>query len=145
MSVATAMALADEHQREVSYCFNRKEAKDHGEKGVLVGKEPQSGDRVVLVDDVITAGTSVRESLNLLRDRCGLTPAAVVVAVDRQERGLTSSRSALQEIRDDLGIPVYAIVSLDEILTVIREGGLENIPEYTAANILEYRRQYGCS
>ncbi len=100
---------------------------------------------MVLVDDVIAAGTSVRESLDLLRDRCGLTPAAVVVAVDRQERGLTSSRSDLQEIRDDLGIPVYAIVSLDEILTVIREGGLENIPEDTAANILEYRRQYGCS
>ncbi|GMU42393.1 MAG: orotate phosphoribosyltransferase [Xanthomonadales bacterium] len=112
LASATAIALADGHARDVPFAFNRKEAKDHGEGGVLIGA-PLAG-RVVIVDDVISAGTSVRESVALIRAG-GAEPAAVLIALDRQERGL-GTLSAAGEVRAEFGIPVLAIANLDELL-----------------------------
>ena len=117
LAVATAAALADRHGRDVPVAFNRKEAKDHGEGGLLIGA-PLRG-RVLIVDDVITAGTSVRESLALIRAH-GAEPAGVLIALDRQERG-SGEQSAADEVRTGLGLPVHAIATLDELLDFTAE------------------------
>ncbi len=112
LAAATAIALAGAHGRDLPFAYNRKEPKDHGEGGLLVGA-PLSG-RVLVVDDVITAGTAVRQSLALIREH-GATPAGVLVALDRQERG-QGMHSAAQEIAAEHGIPVLAIAGLGEIM-----------------------------
>ena len=112
LAAATAVALAREHSRDVPWAYNRKEAKDHGEGGLIVGA-PLAG-RVLIVDDVITAGTAVRESLALIRD-AGATVAGVLVALDRQERG-QGELSAVQELAHNEGVPVVAIVGLADLL-----------------------------
>ena len=136
LASATAIALADGHARDVPFAFNRKEAKDHGEGGVLIGA-PLAG-RVVIVDDVISAGTSVRESVALIR-AAGATPAAVLIALDRQERG-QGARSAADEVREQFGIPVLAIANLGELL-----GYVAGKPELAAVlpRLEAYRAQYG--
>ena len=117
LAVATAAALADRHGRDVPVAFNRKEAKDHGEGGLLIGATLRG--RVLIVDDVITAGTSVRESLALIRAH-GAEPAGVLIALDRQERG-SGEQSAADEVRTGLGLPVHAIATLDELLVFTAE------------------------
>ena len=113
---AVSMAFA-ERGREVEFCFNRKEAKDHGEGGVLVGRKLRDGDRVLIVEDVTTAGTSIRETVPMLRAAADVKVAGLVVSVDRQERrGETSSRSALEELSGEFDMPVASIVDLDGIL-----------------------------
>jgi orotate phosphoribosyltransferase len=136
LAAATAIALADGHDRDLPWAYNRKEAKDHGEGGVLVGA-PLKG-RVLIVDDVMTAGTAVRESLALIRAQ-GATPAGVLIALDRQERG-QGERSAAQEVAADYGIPVIAITSLDDVLAYAGEQ-----PRLAAehARLLAYRERYG--
>jgi len=125
----------------VPFAFNRKEAKDHGEGGTLVGA-PLAG-RVVIIDDVITAGTSVRESVALIR-AAGAQPAAVLIALDRMERagadGALSAHSAVQEVEQAYGIPVVSIASLADIMAVLEgDAGLSAHGEAVAA----YRRRYG--
>ena len=110
---AMVMALHERHGRDLPWAYNRKEAKTHGEAGVLVGA-PVSGRRVLIVDDVLTAGTAVRETLELIRTY-GAEPAGVLVALDRQERG-QGELLATQEVTRDFGIPVCAIVQIDEVL-----------------------------
>jgi orotate phosphoribosyltransferase len=136
LAAATAIALADQHGRDLPYCFNRKEAKAHGEGGNLVGA-PLRG-RVLIIDDVITAGTAIRESLEIIR-AAGAQPAGVVIALNRQERG-TGARSAIQEVEQDLGIPVLSIVTLDDLVEY-----LETQPDHAAqvAAIRAYRSEYG--
>jgi orotate phosphoribosyltransferase len=136
LAAATAIALADQYQRDLPWAYNRKEAKDHGEGGVLVGA-PLTG-RVLIVDDVMTAGTAVRESLALIRAN-GATPAGVLIALDRQERG-QGERSAAQEVAADYGIPVIAITALDDVLAYAGEH-----PRLAAehARLLAYRERYG--
>lgn len=136
LAAATAIALADAHGRDLPWAYNRKEAKDHGEGGVLVGA-PLEG-RVLIVDDVMTAGTAVRESLALIRAH-GASPAGVLIALDRQERG-QGERSAAQELAADYGIPVIAITSLDDVLAYAGER-----PQLVAehARLLAYRERYG--
>ena len=112
LAAATAVALAREHGRDVPWAYNRKEAKDHGEGGAIVGA-PLSG-RVLIVDDVITAGTAVRESLGLIHG-AGATVAGVLVALDRQERG-QGERSAVQELAREHGVPVIAIAGLGDLM-----------------------------
>jgi orotate phosphoribosyltransferase len=112
--VAVAIALNRNHQINIPYCFNRKEAKDHGEGGVVVGYQPQDGDRALIIEDVITAGTAVRESLNLLKKIAAVKVTAILISVDRMEKG-GGDRSALQELREDYGIETYAIVNIREI------------------------------
>jgi orotate phosphoribosyltransferase len=111
LAAGAAIALA-EQGRNVPYCYNRKEAKDHGEGGITVGAKLQG--RVLIIDDVISAGTSVRESIELIRAE-GATPCAVVIALDRMERGL-GALSAVQEVRESYGIPVIAIATLTDLL-----------------------------
>ena len=136
LAAATAIALADQHQRDLPWAYNLKEAKDHGEGGTLVGA-PLAG-RVLIVDDVMTAGTAVRESLALIRAR-GATPAGVLIALDRQERG-TGTRSAAQEVAADYGIPVLAIANLADVLAYA--GDRAELATAHAA-LVAYRARYG--
>jgi orotate phosphoribosyltransferase len=137
LAAATAVALARDG-RDVPYAYNRKEAKDHGEGGSVVGA-PLAG-RVLIVDDVLTAGTAVRESIALIR-AAGATPAGVAVCLDRMERG-AGTLSAVQEVQSEYGIPVIAIATLDDLL-----GYLAGPPEHAAhaQAIARYRQQYGVS
>jgi orotate phosphoribosyltransferase len=137
--VAVAIAFA-ERGREVPFCFNRKEAKDHGEGGVLVGHAPRDGDRVLIVEDVTTAGTSIRETVPILRAAAKVSLAGLVVSVDRQERaGETSARSALAEVGAEFGMPTAAIVTIDEIIGHMGA----RLTEADRARIAEYRTKYG--
>jgi orotate phosphoribosyltransferase len=136
LASATAIALAADHDRDVPFAFNRKEAKTHGEGGQLIGA-PLAG-RVLIVDDVITAGTAIRESLKLIADQ-GAEAAGVLIALDRQERG-QGALSAAQEVTAEFGIPVVAIARLADLLTLAGER-----PELAAQaeRLARYRREYG--
>lgn len=136
LAAVTAAALYDQHDIDVPYAFNRKEAKSHGEGGSIVG-HPLKGD-ILIIDDVITAGTAIRESMDVIRAE-GARPAGVVIALDRQERG-KGERSAIQEVETDYGMPVAAIVRLDDLIEFIRQRG--DAAEHLA-NIEDYRREYG--
>ncbi|MDO8270351.1 MAG: orotate phosphoribosyltransferase [Gammaproteobacteria bacterium] len=134
----TAAALAQQHGINKPYCFNRKEAKDHGEGGLTVGAPLQG--RVLIVDDVITAGTAIREVMELLQ-RTGATPAGIVVALDRQERG-TGRLSAIQEIREQYGIPVISIIALEQIIAYLGRQDNPALAGHLAA-VQRYREEYG--
>ena len=143
--VTTAMALAERHGHDVGFCFNRKEAKDHGEGGVLIGRPLRDGDRVVIVEDVTTAGTSIRETVPILRAAAKVEIAGLVVSVDRMERG-TGELNALAEIRKELGAPTFAIVTIDEVTAWLRGRTVDGkvvIDDATYARIEQYRREYG--
>lgn len=133
----TALALA-QAGRNLPFAFNRKEIKDHGEGGNIIGA-PLSG-KVLIIDDVISAGTSVRESVEIIR-ASGAAPCGVVIALDRMERG-TGELSAVQEVQRDFGIPVIAVATLDDLMTYLR-----NRPDFGAyeAAVTRYRQQYGVS
>jgi len=118
LSVATAIAMSEKHGKDVSYCFNRKEAKDHGEGGKMVGYKLCDGDSVVIIEDVVTAGTSVRETLPLLRAQAKIKIAGLIVSVDRMEKG-TGEKTAIQELNDELGIKTFPIVTVREIIDSI--------------------------
>jgi orotate phosphoribosyltransferase len=137
LAAVTAAALADQHQRDLPYAFNRKEAKDHGEGGNIVG-HPLQG-RILIIDDVITAGTAIRESMEIISAQ-GAQPAGVVIALDRQERG-KGERSAIQEVEQDYGIPVASIVKLDQLAEYLEEKGERD----NLGRIEDYRSQYGVS
>lgn len=115
LSVAAAIALSSEYGRDVGYCFNRKEQKDHGEGGLMVGRKLRDGDRVVIVEDVVTAGTSVRECLPLLRAQADVEIAGLLVSVDRMEKG-EGDRSAIEELGEEFGIKTFPIVTVREII-----------------------------
>ena len=136
LAAATSMALHQRHQRNIPYAYNRKEAKDHGEGGTIVGASLAG--RVLIIDDVISAGTSVRESIDIIRQQKA-APAGVAIALDRQERG-TGKLSAAQEVIKEYGIPCLAIAGLDDLIKY-----LENSDEQPAdiAAIHRYRDRYG--
>jgi orotate phosphoribosyltransferase len=131
-----AIALADHHDRDVPYCFNRKEAKTHGEGGIIVGAELEG--RVLIIDDVISAGTSVRESVDII-NTAGATTAGVVIALDRQERG-QGETSAIQEVEQDYGLKVANIVCLDDLVEYLNSS-TDDTDRLSA--IQKYRDQYG--
>jgi len=136
LAAVTAAALAGEHRRDVAFAYNRKEAKAHGEGGTVVGAALAG--RVLIVDDVITAGTAIRESLDLIRSH-GAAPAGVLIALDREERG-SGERSAAQEVAAEFGIPVIAIARLTELLAYAGER-TELATVHPA--LLDYRSRYG--
>jgi len=136
LAVATAIAIANDHNRDVPYAFNRKEVKDHGEGGTTVGAALQG--RVLIIDDVISAGTSVSESIQLIHS-AGAEPTGVVIALDRQERG-HESLSAVEEVVQHHGIPVMSIITLDLIISCITNMSTMND---TLARIRAYRDLYG--
>lgn len=136
LAAATAIALAEHHQRDLPWCFNRKEAKAHGEGGSLVGA-PLAG-RVLIVDDVITAGTAIREVMQIIRDQQAKA-AGVLIALDRQERG-QGKLSAIQEVELDFGMPVVSIVSLEQVLDFLAQD--QQLKQHLPA-VEAYRDQYG--
>jgi orotate phosphoribosyltransferase len=136
LAAATAVALAEQHQLDLPWCFNRKEAKAHGEGGSLVGA-PLTGN-VLIIDDVITAGTAIREVMQIIKDQ-NATAAGVLIALNRQERG-NGALSAIQEVERDFGIPVVSIVSLNQVLQYLADDVQlkQHLPAVEA-----YRAQYG--
>ena len=136
LAAATAVALAEQHQLDVPWCFNRKEAKDHGEGGSLVGA-PLAGD-VLIIDDVITAGTAIREVMQIINAQQAKA-AGVLIALNREERG-NGELSAIQEVERDFGIPVVSIVSLTQVLEFLADDPQlkQHLPAVEA-----YRAQYG--
>jgi orotate phosphoribosyltransferase len=136
LAAAASIALADHHRHNVPWCFNRKEAKDHGEGGNLVGAG-LSG-RVLVIDDVITAGTAIRESVEIIQ-AAGATLAGVIIALDRQERG-NDKRSAIQEVEESLGISVTSIVTLANVLEYLQD---RKGYDKEVARIQAYREEYG--
>jgi orotate phosphoribosyltransferase len=146
LAVATAMALS-RRGKDVGFCFNRKEAKSHGEGGVLVGQPLADGDRVVIVEDVTTAGTSVRETVPLLRAAANVQLVALIVSVDRQERG-QGSRSALLELATEFKLRALSLVTIDEIVDHLRRhevGGKKLITPELDVAIRAYRDKYGAA
>ncbi|MDW2276025.1 MULTISPECIES: orotate phosphoribosyltransferase [unclassified Vibrio] len=136
IATTTAVALADHHDIDTPYCFNRKEAKDHGEGGNLVGSALEG--RIMLVDDVITAGTAIRESMEIIKAN-GADLAGVLVAIDRQEKG-KGELSAIQEVERDFGCAIISIISLTDLVTFLEEKGTDK--EHLEA-VKAYRAEYG--
>jgi orotate phosphoribosyltransferase len=141
LATATVVALATHHGRSIPYAYNRKEAKDHGEGGLVVGAALHG--RVLIVDDVITAGTAVRESLDLIR-HAGAEPVGVALALDRDERG-QGDLSAVQELERDAGLKCVSIVTLSDLIEALSRpaGGLEPISAAQLAALNAYRARYG--
>lgn len=136
LAATTAIALADHHQQDLPYCYNRKEAKDHGEGGTLVGAPLQG--KVLIVDDVITAGTAVREVMQII-DAAGAQAAAVLIGLNRQERG-QGPLSAIQEVEQNFGVPVVSIINLNHIIDYLEnQSGQQDMVD----NIKRYRATYG--
>ena len=136
LAAAASIALADHHQRNVPWCFNRKEAKDHGEGGNLVGAGLNG--RVLIIDDVITAGTAIREAVEIIQN-AGASLGGVIIALDRQERG-QGDRSAIQEVEQTHGINVISIIKLEHLLAYLQD---KPGHEQDVAKIQAYREQYG--
>ena len=145
LATAAAYSLSTDFGRDVTFCFNRKEAKDHGEGGSLIGHVLRAGERVAIIEDVTTAGTSIRESVPLLKKAADVQITALVVSVDRMEKG-TGAKSALAEIRDEFGIIPVPIVTLAEIVehlsTTPMDGKILLTPDLLK-RIADYRAQYG--
>ena len=136
LAAATAASLYRNHGINVPYFFNRKETKDHGEGGSLIGYVPKNGDRLLIIEDVVTAGTAVRESLQLLKAIADVTVAALFVSVDRMERG-TGERSTLEELKDEFGINIYSVITVRDIIASLPKG------DERIAKMEEYLAMYG--
>ncbi len=143
LAVTTGVALAEHHGRDVGVCFDRKEAKDHGEGGNLVGHLPQPGERVVIVEDVTTAGTSVRATVPMLQALQDVEVVGLVVGVDRREQGTRPGVSALDEIGADLGLTTVAIATIDDIVGYVRDVDPPVATSDDLARIETYRATYG--
>lgn len=141
LSVATAVALSYKYGKDLNYCFDRKEVKDHGEGGLFVGKQLEDGEKVIIIEDVMTSGKALREILPKLKAAANVEIAGMVISVDRMERGLESNLSAVQEVYKDFGVKVYSIVTMADIISAIEDGIIDG-KEYLEA-MKAYRAQYG--
>lgn len=139
---SAAASLYRRYNRDLPYCFNRKEAKDHGEGGVMVGYQPKDGDRIAIVEDVVTAGTAVRESIALFDTIADVKITALFVSVDRMERG-TGELSTLNELRERYGINVYPIVTVREVIDVLSKGDVRVLDDRMVERMEAYLAQYG--
>ena len=147
LAVSTGIALAEQHGRDLGVCFDRKEAKDHGEGGHLIGHQLRDGDRVAIVEDVTTAGTSIRASVPLLRAQADVEVVGLVVGVDRRERGVTP-RSALEELAEEFDLRTLALATIDDIVTHLADAEVEGAPVLTSADlqrIAAYREEHGAA
>ena len=141
----TAAALYSQYGVRVPVCFNRKEKKDHGEGGAIVGEIPGKDDRIVIVEDVITAGTAIRESMELLKHLDLGRVESIIIAVDRMEKG-RGEQSALAELEQEFGVKVYPIVTIREVVSYLHNreiGGRVYIDDALYARVLEYQKIYG--
>ena len=141
LAVTTAVSLFDKFGKDLNYCFDRKEVKDHGEGGLFVGKQLEDGERVILIEDVMTSGKALREMLPKLKQTANVEIAGMVISVDRMERGLESNLSAVQEVYKEFGVKVYSIVTMADIISAIEDGVIEG-KEYLE-KMKEYRKTYG--
>lgn len=141
LSVSAAVALFNKYGIDLGYCFDRKEAKDHGEGGLFVGQQPQDGSRVIIIEDVMTSGKALREVLPKLQAAGGVKVAAMIITVDRMEKALDSELSAVQQAYKDFGITVHSIVTINDIITAIEDGVIEGKEHLEAMQ--SYRAQYG--
>ena len=145
LAVAASAALWREYGEDYPYCFNRKEVKDHGEGGAMVGYKPQDGDKIAIIEDVVTAGTAVRETIALFEHVAKVQFTALFVSVDRMERG-TGEKSALQELQDEYGIRVFPIVTVREIIAHLHNrpvNGKVYIDDAMKAAMEAYLAEYG--
>lgn len=141
LALSAALALYDKYGVNVNFCFDRKEVKDHGEGGMFVGKQPEDGEKVVIVEDVMTSGKALKEVLPKLQGAANVEIAGMVITVDRMEKGLNSERSAVQEAYLEHGVKVCSIVNILDILQAIEEGVIEG-KEHVSA-IRAYLKEYG--
>jgi len=141
LAVTTAVALAEEYNVDLNYCFDRKEVKDHGEGGLFVGKQLVDGEKVIIIEDVMTSGKALREMLPKLKATANVEVAGMIISVDRMERGLESDKSAVQEVYAEFGVKVYSIVTMADIIEAIEQGIIEG-KEYLD-KMKEYRATYG--
>lgn len=145
LTVATTMAISEAYDKDIKYCSNRKEVKDHGDTGILLGSPIEDGDRVIIIEDVTTAGTSIQETLPIIKAQGNISPLGLVVSVDRMERG-QGSKSALKEIEETYGLKTAAIVTMQEVVEHLynREyKGCVVIDETIKGAIDAYYQQYG--
>lgn len=141
LSVATAVATYHQYGKELNYCFDRKEAKDHGEGGLFVGKQLEDGEKVIIIEDVMTSGKALREILPKLEAAAKVNVVGMIISVDRQEKALNSDLSAVSEAKKEFGIDVYSVVTMNDIISAIEEGvvdGKEHLPA-----MYKYRETYG--
>lgn len=141
LAVTTAVSLANDYDTDMNYCFDRKEVKDHGEGGLFVGKQLEDGERVIIIEDVMTSGKALREMLPKLKAAADVKVAGMIISVDRMERGLDTQLSAVQEVYKEFGVKVYSIVTMNDIIEAIEEGIIEG-KEYLD-KMKEYRKVYG--
>ncbi|MGN0989665.1 MAG: orotate phosphoribosyltransferase [Eubacteriales bacterium] len=141
LAVSTAVALSNDHGIDVGYCFDRKETKDHGEGGMFVGKQLKDGEKVVIIEDVMTSGKALREVLPKLRDAANVDITGMVISVDRMEKALDSDMSAVQSAYTDFGVKVYSIATINDIIAAVESGVIAG-KEYLGA-MKEYRALYG--
>ena len=143
LSVATAVAMYHGYDKEVNYCFDRKEAKDHGEGGLFVGKQLVDGDKVVIIEDVMTSGKALREILPKLEAAAKVNVVGMIISVDRREKGLTSDLSAVSEAKKEFGIDVYSVVTMNDIIAAIEDGVVDGKEHLEA--MYNYRNTYGAN
>lgn len=141
LAVTAAVSLYSKHGIDMYYCFDRKEVKDHGEGGLFVGKQLEDGEKVILIEDVMTSGKALREMLPKLKATANVEITGMVISVDRMERGLESNMSAVQEVYSEFGVKVYSIVTMADIISAIENGVIDG-KEHLAA-MKEYRAKYG--
>lgn len=140
LAVACSTALFNKYGKDVNYCFDRKEAKDHGEGGLIVGKQLTDGEKVVIIEDVITAGTAIRQVLPVLKGTADVDITGMVISVDRMEKG-KGELSAVQEVKQEFGIDIYPIITVADIIEAIRDGHIDG--KQYLDSMLEYRKTYG--
>ena len=141
LSVATAIALANGYDKELNYAFDRKEVKDHGEGGLFDGKQLTDGEKVIIIEDVMTSGKALREILPKLEAAAKVQVVGMVISVDRKEKALNSELSAVAEAKKEFGIDVYSVVTIDDIISAIETGVVDGKEHLSA--MYEYRKTYG--
>ncbi len=146
LSVATTIAYSELYGKEIRYCSNRKEVKDHGDVGILLGSKLQDGDRVVIIEDVTTSGKSIEETFPILKEQANVTIKGLIVSLNRMERGLSTEQSALDEIKEKYGFETSAIVNMSEVVEHLYNkpyNGEVYIDDTLKAAIDTYYEQYG--
>ncbi len=141
LAISAVNAMYNKYGKDMYYCFDRKEVKDHGEGGMFVGKQPEDNSRIIIIEDVMTSGKALREVLPKLQEAADVKIEGMIITVDRMEKGLNSSLSAVQEVYGDFGIKVYSIVTIKDIISAIESGVIEG-KEYLPF-MKEYREKYG--
>lgn len=146
LAVATTMAISELYGKEIRYCSNRKEVKDHGDTGILLGSKLKDGDKVVIIEDVTTSGKSIEETFPIIKAQADVEIKGLIVSLNRMERGLTSTKSALEEIKEKYGFDANAIVSMEDVVTCLYNKPYQGniyIDDTLKAAIDAYYEQYG--